>query len=233
MSSLQGYYGLKPTDKKSASEGFEMAVYRKEGAHYLEDGPFAKPFSGLNPPLSHHRKSKSEANGFMAENGHLDDRLSAQESTDSDTDNFIEKLLVRRRQKSEAEFSSRTPEMLLKEDNSSGSGFWPFTGKGLAMRPKSSSRTQSGADAEAGLPNPIPTGLGDSFVIDSFSGVRKSSSTPSLQESDNSTLSSLWPTTKWNLKPDLQALSTAVIPRPIFDGLPKHITGRRNKAALD
>lgn len=233
MSSLQGYYGLKPAEEKFASEGFEMAVYRKGGAHYLEDGPFAKPSGELNPPLSHHRKSKSEANGFTTENGHLDDHLSAQESTDSESDNWIEKLLVRRRQKSEADFSSRTPEKLLKEDNSGGGGFSAITGKGLALRPKSTSRTPSGAEAEAGLPNPIPIGLGESFVIDSLSGVRKSSSTSNLQDPDNSTLSSLWPTTKWSLKPDLQALSSAVIARPIFDGLPKPITGRRNKAALD
>ncbi|KAL3502243.1 hypothetical protein ACH5RR_036692 [Cinchona calisaya] len=233
MNSLQGHYGLKPTGRKPASEGFEMAVYQKGGAHYLEDGQFSKLSSALNPPLSCHRKSKSEANGFRTENGHLDDHLSGQESTDSDSDNWIEKLLVRRRQKSEADFSPRTPEMLLKEDNSSGSGFSAITGKRLALRPKSASRTLFGADAEAGLPNPIPVGLGDSFVIDSFSAVRKSSSTPSLQDSDTSTLSSIWPTTKWSLKTDFQALTTAAITKPIFDGLPKPITGRRNKAALD
>ncbi|KAL3510248.1 hypothetical protein ACH5RR_029649 [Cinchona calisaya] len=225
MSSLQGYYGLKQTDKKSASDGFEMAVYRKGGAHYLEDGQFTNHSNILNPPLSHHRQSKSEANGFTTENGHLDDHLSAQESTDSDLDNWIEKLLVTRRQKSEADFSSCTPEKLL-EDNSTGGGFSVITGKSLALRPKSTSRTTYGADAEAALPIPIPIGLGDSFVIDSLNGVRKSSSTSSLQDSDNSTLSSLWPTSKWNLKSDL-------ITKPIFDGLPKPITGRRNKAALD
>ena len=42
MSSLQGYYGLKPPDQKAASEGFEMSVYCKGGSHYLEDGPFYK-----------------------------------------------------------------------------------------------------------------------------------------------------------------------------------------------
>ncbi|CAI9096970.1 OLC1v1033245C1 [Oldenlandia corymbosa var. corymbosa] len=230
MSSLQGFYGLKNSEQKS--EGCEMAVYRKGGSHYLEDGPFGKPSGALNPPLSLHRKSKSVANGFATENGHLGDN--GQESTDSDSDNLIDKLLVRRRQKSEADFNARTPELLLKEDNgSSGSGFLATKGKGLALRPKSASRTLSGADAEAGLPAPIPTGMGDSFVIDSVSVVRKSSSTSSLQDSESNGLSSLWPTSKWSLKPDLQALSNAVITRPIFDGLPKPITGRKNKAALD
>ncbi|WMV41450.1 hypothetical protein MTR67_034835 [Solanum verrucosum] len=69
MSSLQGYYGLKPPDLKAASEGFEMAVYSKGGSHYLEDGPFYKSSPLSNPPLSLQRKSKSVANGFMSENG--------------------------------------------------------------------------------------------------------------------------------------------------------------------
>ena len=50
---------------------------------------------------------------------------------------------------------------------------------------------------------------------------------------DTSGSSSIWPTSMWSLKPDLQALSSAAIGKPIFDGLPKPITGRKNKAALD
>ncbi|TKY64146.1 hypothetical protein E2542_SST14036 [Spatholobus suberectus] len=68
--------------------------------------------------------------------------------------------------------------------------------------------------------------------ISNFSGVRKSPRT-CLQDQDNSDSSSIWPTSMWSLKPDLQAFSTATIGKPIFDGLPKPITGRRNKAALD
>ncbi|KAE9445270.1 hypothetical protein C3L33_22832, partial [Rhododendron williamsianum] len=71
--------------------------------------------------------------------------------------------------------------------------------------------------------------------VDSLNLVRKSSSTSSLQDQENglSSSSSIWAPPKWNLKSDLQALSTAAITRPIFDGLPKPMTGRRNKAALD
>ncbi|KAL2557628.1 uncharacterized protein Fot_02367 [Forsythia ovata] len=61
-----------------------------------------------------------------------------------------------------------------------------------------------------------------------FAAVRKSSSTSSLQDSDNCTSSSVRPVPKWSLKPDFQALSTAAI----FEGLPKPM-GRKNKAALD
>ncbi|KAL0446589.1 UNVERIFIED_CONTAM: hypothetical protein Slati_1786800 [Sesamum latifolium] len=49
MTSLRGYYGLRPEDRKSTAEGCEMAVYWKGGSHYLEDGPFAK-----SSPVSNH-----------------------------------------------------------------------------------------------------------------------------------------------------------------------------------
>ncbi|PKI36685.1 hypothetical protein CRG98_042915 [Punica granatum] len=77
-------------------------------------------------------------------------------------------------------------------------------------------------------------GLGDLIGADSsLSSVRKSSSTSNLQDQETSSLSSIWPTPRWSMKPDLQSLSTAAITRPIFDGLPKPLTTRRNKAALD
>ncbi|GMY17927.1 hypothetical protein FCV25MIE_13166 [Fagus crenata] len=231
MSSLQGYYGLKPKNQNSTAEGFEMAVYRKGGSHYLEDGPFPNASPNSNPPLSRHRKSRSLVNALLDENGEVADTLPVAETWDGDSDKWSDKL-VRRRQKSEADFTSRTPEMLL-EDNSNSGGFSAITGKGLALRPKAASRTTSISDAEATGLNPIPIGLGDSIMTDVLSGVRKSSSTSSLQEQENSSSSSIWSTTRWSLKPDLQALSTAAIAKPIFDGLPKPITGRRNKAALD
>ncbi|KAG5531687.1 hypothetical protein RHGRI_026343 [Rhododendron griersonianum] len=233
MSNLQGYYGLKKLDKKPKSEGFEMAVYQNGGSHYLEDGPFAEPSPLINPPLSHHRKSKSVANGFFLSNIELD--VAVTESRAVDSDKWYEKL-IRRRQKSEADFTSRTPETLLKGDNSSSGGFSSNRGKGLALRPKAASRTTSGVDTEPGLTNNhIPLSLGDSLIADSLNLVRKSSSTSSLQDQENglSSSSSIWAPPKWNLKSDLQALSTAAITRPIFDGLPKPMTGRRNKAALD
>ncbi|XVF01786.1 hypothetical protein REPUB_Repub04eG0119200 [Reevesia pubescens] len=231
MSSLQGYYGLKPTEKKTISEGFEMAVYRKGDAHYLEDGPFIN-HSSASTPLKLHRKCRSVADGFYDDNGEvIADIMSAGEAKEGESDRSNEKL-IRRRQKSEADFS-RTPERLLKEDNTSGGGFSTITAKGLALRSKAASRTNSGADAEVSGFIPIPTGLGDGYVVDEFSGVRKSSSTSSLQDQENSSLASLWPTSKWSLKPDLQALSNVGIARPIFDGLPKPMSGRKNKAALD
>lgn len=227
MSSLQGYYGLKPSERKSSIDGFEMAVYRKGASHYLEDVPVSGQHSELL--THHHRKSKSLVNGFLGDTGEVADLQSAEAG---DGDSKWNDKLIRRRQKSVADFSN-SPEMLLKDDNNSGSnGFLPSAGKGfLAQRPKTSSRTNLASDNEVGL-IPIPIGLGDSFVTaDGFAAVRKSSSTSSLPDQENGITSSIWSASKWSLKPDLQAISTAS--RPIFDGLPKPLTGRRNKAALD
>ncbi|XP_022763935.1 uncharacterized protein LOC111309223 [Durio zibethinus] len=233
MSSLQGYYGLKTTAKKALSEGFEMEVYRKGEAHYLEDGPLLKPSSASNPPLKLHRKCRSIANGFYDENGKIVANIkSAVEAKEGEVDKSNEKL-IRRRQKSEVDFVARTPERLLKEDDTSGGGFSAITAKGLALRSKAASSSNSGADGEVVGFNLAPTGLGDGYVVDGFSVVRKSSSTSNLQDQDSSSLSSLWPASKWSLKPDLQALSTVGIARPIFDGLPKPMSARKNKAALD
>lgn len=217
MHSLQGYYHLNSPDEENGPEGCEMALYQKGESHYLEDGPFE---SSMTPSLSIHKKSKSIANGFKLENGVLADGVSVPES-----DNW-----ARQRPKSETGFTSRAPEKLRKEDPSSN-GFSVFTGKGLALRPKAAGRTVSGADVETVAQDCVSTAVGDFSLLNSLSGVKKSYSTPSLQDSDIS--SSIWPILNWSLKQDFQALSTAAVSRPIFDGLPKPITGRRNKTAVD
>ncbi|XP_042504490.1 uncharacterized protein LOC122081420 [Macadamia integrifolia] len=229
MSTLQGYYGLKHSSKNGVAET-EMAIYKTDSAYYLEDElPKSSSLSNLSSGL--HRKSRSLVNGFLPENGELLDVLVV-EAGDLEAERSNDKS-VRRRQKAENDSASRTPEMLLKEDNSGGSGFSTTAGRGLALRPKSGSRANLAADADSGSLYPVPVGLGDFVIADGSSGVRKSSSTSSLQDQDNNNSSSIWPTSKWSLKTDLQALSAVTIARPIFDGLPKPITGRRNKAALD
>ncbi|KAL1568764.1 hypothetical protein AAHA92_00336 [Salvia divinorum] len=231
MSRMQCYYGLRSADIKGAGEGCEMAMYKKGGAHYLEDGPLLKS-SISNPPLSHYRKSKSAADCLDSENGSLIDQDFLQGAESNVSTELIDKL-VRRRQKSEADFTSRSSEKLLKEENNSGTAISAITGKGLALRPKSSGRTVSlGDDGEAGGCKSIPIGLGDAFLNDDVNGVKKPSSVSSLQDSDYSALSSIWPTSKWNLKQDFQALSTAAMTSPIFDGLSKP-SNWRNKAAVD
>ncbi|KAH6809800.1 hypothetical protein C2S51_027583 [Perilla frutescens var. frutescens] len=218
MNSLRGYYGLTQADQMAASGGLE--IDQNGRAKYLEDGSFSTP---SNHRLSHQRKSKSVANNLMYANGGLHDPLLSPESEDSGTSRWIEKLLGRRL-KSEADFTSCPPEKVLKEENSSSS---TISSRGLALRSNATSRVVSGGvDSESGL-NPIPLNLGDSPQTDPVSGVRKSSSTSSLQDSDSGALSSLWQTATWT---DFQALSSAAI--PIFDGLPKPMS-RKNKAALD
>lgn len=230
MSTLQNYYGLKSQDKNQngGAEGMEMTVYGAGKPHGFDFGLLPKALPISEPSSNQDQKSRNLANGFFAENGTVAADVPISEAGDGEGERSNEKS-VRRRQKSEAD-SGAGPERLLKEENSGGSsGFSAITGKGLALRPKSASRTALSADAESSWLNAIPVGLGDSIMPEGLTSVRKSSSTPSLQEHDqNNSSSSVWPTS-WNLKPDLQALSA----RPIFDGLPKPITGRKNKAALD
>ncbi|KAJ0266136.1 hypothetical protein HA466_0001820 [Hirschfeldia incana] len=239
MYSLQGYYGLKPANRTVSEGGFlEMGTYKTETSHRLSSNggsndQYLRPFPSTNTPLNHHRKSRSLANALFDEvNQSPDNNNSTAQEQRSDK-------FRGRRQKSEADFSSRTPELLLKEENSSSNGgFLSIAGKGLALRSKASSRTNLSAESETSNFNPVPINLMDAPVSDSFSSVRKSSSASSIQDTDGNNSSSngssslsLWPTSKWSLKPDL--LTPAAITSSIFDGLPKPLTGWKNKTAMD
>ncbi|CAH8355076.1 unnamed protein product [Eruca vesicaria subsp. sativa] len=128
MDSLQGYYGLKPRNKR-ASQGSEMGAYKKEASHLHQ---YLTPVPATSTPLNQHRKSRSLVDAVIAEVN--------QQSK--------EVMPMRRRQRSEADFSWRTtPELVLKEGRNSSGGFSVIAGKGLALRPKASSRTNlSSAD---------------------------------------------------------------------------------------
>lgn len=226
MSILQKYYGLQPPSDNSVTEGIEMAVYGTSTSNDFNDGMLLKA-SSISELLSNCRlKSGRSADNFFAENKAMTDTMSLVGSGDAENEKSSEKAF-RRRQKSEADFRAGT----LKEENGGGnSGFSPITGKSLAMRSnKAASRTSLPSDPEAGRLNTIPVGLGDSILTDGLAGIYRSSSVSSLQDQDNS--SSFWQS-RWSLKPDLQALSTVAIARPILDSLPKPIAGRR-KTALD
>ncbi|KAG9142061.1 hypothetical protein Leryth_025785 [Lithospermum erythrorhizon] len=226
-SASRGYYGLSNSAEKIHPEGFEMSAYNKEGS--LEDGTLTKPATPSILPLSLPRKCKSAANGFYSDNGNL----ATQEAKDNDWGGrWIEKFL-QRRPKSEIDLKSSARDTLLKEENNNSGGiFSALASKGLALRPKSGNRNGSEIDVEGGA---------SSFLVDPLLAdrnfVRKSSSSPSFQESDNgstsTSLSSIWPTSKWSLKPDFQSLSSAVITKPIFDGLPLPVSVRKSKAAID
>ncbi|CAG7891340.1 unnamed protein product [Brassica rapa] len=215
-SKKKGYYGLKPPIRTvSVGGSLEMGTYKKESNG---DSQYLRPFPSTNTPLNHHRKSRSLVNALLEEFN--------QSSQEPSSNKFM-----RRRQKSEADFTSRTPELMLKEENTSSSngGFLSSVGgKGLALRSKASSRTSlSSAESETCSFNPVPMNLMDAPVSDSFASVRKSSSASSLQDPDGnsnngSSSLSLWSTS-----------TPAAITSSIFDGLPKPLTGRRNKTAMD
>ncbi|KAL9235829.1 hypothetical protein vseg_010563 [Gypsophila vaccaria] len=217
MCSLRDYYGL--NGRKHSSEGCEMAVYNKGSTNYQEKEAFSTSSSLMNPPLSQHRRSRSVANGFKTE----EDEVAS--NVDADYRKWISKLCIR----PEKTEDTRTPEKLLKEENGSGGWFSAITGKGLALRTKAASRVNLASETETGGSNGFPSNLGESVVGETSSGVRKSSSTPSLQDQDGNGSLSIWKTSKWSLKPDFQA----ALVNPIFDGLPKPISGRKTKAALD
>lgn len=229
MSTLQKYYGLKSRNLENASEGMEMAVYRTENSNLIDDGLFSRTSVLPTPPPNIHPKTRKYAGSFCPENESITEHLLRTEPGDGETEKYDEKL-VRRRQKAEVD----TPERLLKGEHSGGSySSASSNGKSLAMRLKSVSRTMLLSDSDPVQINTIPVGLGDAIITDAVSEVHKSLSTSNLRDQDSSNSASVWPTTRWSLRPDLQALSSAAITKPLFDGLPNPITGRRNKAALD
>ena len=218
MNCLKCYYGLKLKDKNTTSEGFETAVHGKGAANSLENGSSSSNPPVSDQPRSHHRKSRSLVNGLLDEILEQYDILPVGEAREDDSDRWNDKL-VRRRQKSEANLR-RKPDLLLKGDNGSGTGFSSRAGKGLAQRQKTASRTVLTSESVASGLNLLPTILGDAYLADGPSFVRKSSSTSNLHDQDNNNSLSFRPTSRRSFKPDLHAL-------------PKSITGRRNKAAVD
>ncbi|KAK1387316.1 LysM domain-containing protein [Heracleum sosnowskyi] len=223
------YYGLKPSDYEVAPKECEMTVYQSGRSQYSEDSQFGKPPPHMNPPLSIYRKSKSATDNRKLENPDLANGRLTKAAGKSSFNNWIRNLVCWN-QKSEYDFENRAPEMLLKGDTSNG-GFSKITGKGLALRQKAASRTASGIDGETGLQSSIITAVEEFARRESLSGVKKSLSLPSFQDSDCT--SSIWPAVNWSLKPDLQVFSTVSITRPIFYSCPKSITSRRNKTAVD
>ncbi|XP_076895016.1 uncharacterized protein LOC143547490 [Bidens hawaiensis] len=171
-------------------------------------------FEMTNTPLGLHRKSKSEANGFS--------KISKTDNAAAGADKSIEKLV--RRRKSEVDLNNRTSEDF------------------AALQPKMLNHTIT--EPEPGASNMIPLGSKDSSVVQGLSGVRKSSSAPTILPSESNSnnysnsntslvTSSIWPVSWLNFTADLQAMSIAAIASPLFDGLPKPTSGQKNKTARD
>ncbi|KAL5209377.1 hypothetical protein ABZP36_005000 [Zizania latifolia] len=157
-----------------------------------------------------HRKARSLSTGFSIING--DGTL---ETDDAE-------MQIRRRQKADAEFSTR-------EGNDDGVLIKP--GPGLALRPKCGNRPDMNNSQQDLVATAVPS------YGDGLQAVRKSSSTPEFQDSDNS-IASVWLKSKWSFKPDAFTLPLPIllfdsIPKPLFDSIPKPLAAWRNKAARD
>lgn len=232
MSILQKYYGLKSSRSRDSFEGTEMAVYTSASSDNStgEWLPKSSSISGLPSTSNDYPKSTNIVFDLLTGDNEVNEYVPFAEIGDGGAEKSDEKS-VRRRQKADVDNGGSTPEKMLKEGNCNGSNSNGFSssGKTLAMRPKSASRAALFPESESGWLDSIPVGLGDSIFTDGLSGVRKSSSASSLREQEKNNATTAWPPAIWNLKPDLQA----AISKPIFDGLPIPITGRRSKTALD
>lgn len=229
MTILQKYYGLNSSNFRDTFEGTEMAVYTSASSDHSRDEwlPKASPISDL--PSDHYPNSTNLVYDLLTGNDEVPVYVPLAEIGDAGGEKSDEKS-VRRRQKAEVDNGAVTPERILKEGNSSGgSNGFSSTGKPLSTRPKSASRAVLFPESESGWLESLTVGLGESILTDGLSGVRKSSSASSLREQERNNSATGWPNARWSLKPDLQG----AIGKPIFDGLPIPITGRRSKTALD
>ncbi|RWV95566.1 hypothetical protein GW17_00041801 [Ensete ventricosum] len=213
MGSLRRYYGLPQHERSLTAEGTEMTIYKTGGALNSKDEPLPKvsPASNSQP-----RRLKGSINSFLKEEGELMQELLVSRSGDSsDGENSKTDKSVRRRQKADAD-PFDVSEVVVKDESKSllGRMLRGITPKQLLV---SYTDTESARQSTSSLE--------ESLVANGFVAVRKSSSTPSLQESEND---SVWTSSssKWTLKPD-------TVTRPIFHGLSKQINVWRSKAALD
>ncbi|KAG5100509.1 hypothetical protein JHK82_045561 [Glycine max] len=227
MSILQKFYGLKSSNSRDTLNGTEMAVYLSSNSDHSSGEwlPKASPILDLPSASNDYPRSTNLVYDLLTGD---DEYVPLAEIGDTGVEKSDEKS-VRRRQKAEVDNGTSTPEKIMKEGNGNGSNGLSSNGKTLAMRPKSASRAALFPESESGWLDSIPVGLGESIFTDGFSGVRKSSSASSLREQEKNNSAAAWPPAIWSLKPDLQA----AISKPIFDGLPIPISGRRSKAALD
>ncbi|CAL9064162.1 uncharacterized protein LOC135665682 [Musa acuminata AAA Group] len=212
MCSLRRYYDLPQHERSPTAEGTEMTLYKTGGALNSKDEPLPKvsPASNSQP-----RRSRGFINSFLSEEGDLMQELLVSRSGDSsDGENSKTDKPVRRRQRADAD-PFGISEAVVKDESQSLLGRMV---RGLTPKQLLVSYTDTESARQS------TSSLEESLVANGFLAVRKSSSTPSLQESEND---SVWTSSsKWTSKPD-------TVTRPIFYGLSKQISVWRSKAALD
>ncbi|KAA0058575.1 Peptidoglycan-binding LysM domain-containing protein, putative isoform 1 [Cucumis melo var. makuwa] len=213
----------------------ELTSYGKGEFDHLGSHP--KLASSHNPHGRRHRKSRSFANGFSLENIEFTDIVTAPNGA-TDSIKGGEKL-CRRRQKSMADFSTATESISNKTYATNNGECLSMTKRSLDLRLKGAlGRTNAASNGVTELSKLTPNltddvGGNSSFMSNRILGGRRSSSTCNLQEADkgNSSSSSMW-STSWSLKTDLQAFSSAMVTKSIFEGLPRS-GSTRYKASRD
>lgn len=263
MSLLRGYYGLSPSQEGNEGTEMKVYRtdngLHTEGEPfipsltYANGGPQAVNRTSnvfLNGDLLKKAEKVERGQGSLRT---VDDLLFKEVLVTDSSCNEIEKASessVRRRTKVEGMDSSNSPaENVLKQESS----YTAKGGKGLSLRQKTGSMFSMTSDVTSALEHQFA--ISDPFMADAFitgvgslrglgespgngkpaedfiSKVRRSSSTPSLQDSGR--VSPIKSGSRWQTKGDIQGVSTSSVPRPIFEGIPRPLNGRRNKAAMD
>ncbi|GLJ32854.1 hypothetical protein SUGI_0661820 [Cryptomeria japonica] len=236
MSLLRGYYGLSPGQRKG-NEGTEMSVYKTDNKYCMEGEPSTPPQTYANDGSKDvNRIFKTSYDEDLLMKFEVD--FTGEDSTRSKTNgihnmgfvadagyNETEKTnesSVRRRSKGDGtDYSLGSTESVLKQE----AGLTGRGGKGLSLRPKSGGKVSLASDTTGATDHPFMVSdphMADAFVV----GVRRSSSTPSLQDSGK--ISPSRSSTRW-----VAGELTSAVAKPLFEAIPRPSNGRWNKAALD
>jgi len=204
MSTLQRYYGLSSQKGSAMDCSTEMSVYRK---------------GGFQSNLSETLLSSSAAPGTNGTDGSWEyeesvNRFSSANGANGNKSNGVPKprqdASMRRRQKAEAESNTTDTQDDFLAD--------PIKAiKSLLPRPISSIRL----NMDTGSPDSSKKSSISFLNFNGFKSVRKSPSAPSFADAENGVSSSTW------------TFKHESFTRPLLDGLPKPVSGRRMKTALD
>lgn len=208
MSTLQRYYGLTSQEGNTMDRITEMSVYHKDGGFQSNLSETLLNASAAPGTKGTDRSWDFEApaNGFSATNvanGTKGDMAPKPKQDGS----------VRRRQKVEAESNTTNTQDDFLAD--------PIKAiKSLLPRPISSIRlNMDTSSADSSQKSSMSFLNGFKSVT-----VRKSPSAPNFADAENGV--SMWSSAKWTFNHDS-------FTRPLLDGLPKPVSARRTKTALD
>ncbi|OEL26148.1 hypothetical protein BAE44_0012833 [Dichanthelium oligosanthes] len=205
MSALQGYHGLSSQKGNTMDCSTEMSVYSKDSFQSnLRETLLSSSAAPGTKGTDRSWEYEEPVNGFSSANG-------ANGSKSDGVPKPKQDGYMRRRQKVEAESNTTDTQDDFLAD--------PIKAiKSLLPRPISSIRLN------------MDTGSTDSSqksnisFLNGFKSVRKSPSTPNFADAENGV--SMWSSSKWTFNHES-------FTRPLLDGLPKPVSARRMKTALD